>query len=408
MKKLFLFVAVMGLFIIGGAQQLVRQVIVLNEGPWNGPATIGSYDPQSGIYQNFDTIPARFASDVIIDSGFIYVAADTLLLKYNLLTKQLVAQQTAIGVRELCIWGNQLLVTRAEVANLPSYFLAYDKSNLSFIYELTTLSGRASEVKMLNDTAYVAVNDWGPMGKLAVIDLTNQVLQREVDLGPNGLNPENVEVTNGKVYTVNSMDWTNASVTTYDAVSTNFNNTLLNRPSGCAASVLHLNTVYFQTAGQNRLVEYSITTSSVFDSLAINQGIYGLGADPVNSLLYAGVTDFSTYGKVYLFDLLGALVDSFDVNVSPGTFAYDIVDITSVSFLTTEDFTLFPNPASHDISISTSHAGEYEIVDVTGRVLHAGSFESSFLLDVSDLNSGLYSLRLITTTGLATIRFMKD
>ena len=112
------------------ANPTLRQVVVLNEGPFGGPVTVGSYDPNTHQYNNFATVPAAFASAVIIDGNSIYVAADSLLLQYDLISKQLLHQVTVKGVRELCVWNNQLLVTRADIASLPSYFQVYNKNDL--------------------------------------------------------------------------------------------------------------------------------------------------------------------------------------------------------------------------------------------------------------------------------------
>src|ERR1035438_3791112 len=71
------------------AQYTVKQVIVLNQGTYSQtvPVTVGSYNLALHQYQKFDSIPeARFSSYVIIDSGFIYVAADSFLIKYDLNT----------------------------------------------------------------------------------------------------------------------------------------------------------------------------------------------------------------------------------------------------------------------------------------------------------------------------------
>ena len=81
------------------AQNVVNQVLILNEGRYDystgeieTPVTIGSYDPVTSIYSVVDTIEgARFASDMIINGDYFYIAADTQLLKYDLNTYELLA-----------------------------------------------------------------------------------------------------------------------------------------------------------------------------------------------------------------------------------------------------------------------------------------------------------------------------
>ncbi|MEK6615851.1 MAG: hypothetical protein AABZ32_07045, partial [Bacteroidota bacterium] len=272
-KKMLVVLTVVSTAQASFAQYNLQQVIVLNEGSWGGPVTVGSYNPSTKAYQNFDTLQARFATDVIIDGGFIYVAADTLLVKYDLNTKQKLVVQTGKGIRELAVWKNQLLVTRAEVNPLPSYFQVYDKNTLNFMYELPTVSERCAEVKVVNDTAYIAVNGWGSVGKLAVIDLNAQNENREIDLGPDGVNPENVEVErgNGKIYTVNSLNFADGSVTKYDVPSSSFVNTRLNRTASCSASALYLGNIYFQTSNENKVEVFSTNSLSIWDTLLLNK-----------------------------------------------------------------------------------------------------------------------------------------
>ena len=119
------------------AQNVVNQVLLLNEGRFDyatgeieTPVTIGSYDPVTSIYSVVDTIEgARFASDIIIDGDYFYVAADTQLLKYDLNTYELLASQSVTGVRNILIVNDNLFVSRGEYGiSFNSYFQIY--SNL--------------------------------------------------------------------------------------------------------------------------------------------------------------------------------------------------------------------------------------------------------------------------------------
>src|SRR6187402_2066578 len=83
------------------ATDYVHRVIILNEG-YNDfntgnqivPVTLATYDPATKAYAVFDTIEdARFATEALVDGDFIYVAADSFLLKYDRNTLELIAQQ---------------------------------------------------------------------------------------------------------------------------------------------------------------------------------------------------------------------------------------------------------------------------------------------------------------------------
>jgi hypothetical protein len=78
------------------------------------------------------------------------------------------------------------------------------------------------------------------------------------------------------------------------------------------------------------------------------------------------------------------------------------------------DFTLFPNPAKSLITISSTIIGSvkinYEIVDVLGKVVlqneHIGS--DKFAINVSDLNSGIYFVRLHVNNSVVVKKFVKE
>ncbi len=399
------------------AQYTLKQVIVLNEGPWGGPVTVGSYNPISKSYQNFDTLNARFATDVVIDSGFIYVAADTLLVKYDLNTKQKLAVQTVKGIREMAIWKNQILLTRAEVSPLPSYFQAYDKNNLNLIYNLSTVSERCAEVKVMNDTAYVAVNGWGSVGKLAVIDLNGQTEKREIDLGVNGLNPEAVYVSkvNGKILTQNNLDWSDGSVTKYDVSTNSFVNTRLNRSSGCSSSGYYLNNLYFQASNENKIGVFSATANSVWDSLLINKSIYSIGIDSVNARIYVGTTDYVSSGKVFSYDFFGALVDSFAVDISPSTFAFDVQNTTGISENNFDSHLLiYPNPVTDNLNIgfidAENEKATLTLTDVLGREIFQKQISTNIptAISLNEISKGIYFLKVKTENKSASKKIVKQ
>lgn len=426
MKKFYLLIATGIIAISMSAQQVqLKQVIILNEGPMGGPVTIGSYNPATKNYSQFDIISARFATDVIVENGFIYVAADSLLIKYDADTKQKLDEQTVPGIRELSIWNDQVLVTRGEINGLPSYFQSYDKYSLGLIYELPAVSDDAAEVKVIGDTAYVAVNGFGYVGKLAVVDLVYQTLNREIDLGPDGLNPENVEIgKNGKIITVNSLDWSNISVTKYDVNTSNFQSIKLGAGGGCGASSLsHLGSLYFQqgdnfngtteTLEKNLGVYDAQASLGFWDTLMINKQIYGMAVDSVTGRIYVSETDFFSFGKVFLFDFYGTVTDSFDVGVSPGTIAMDVRTLVGVGGNEIKDnrIQVRPNPSTGKFQVSIPNNPESELV--VQNILGEKVFESAMpdssnaVVDLSQCPNGIYFLTVKTGKGSVTEKIIK-
>ncbi len=402
------------------ASDYVHKVIVLNEGHYDYigmvqtvPVTVGAYNPMLHTYTTFDTIfNARFATHVVVSGSDIFVAADNQLIRYDADTYQRMATATVPGIRKISLWNNQLLVSRGEyLQTYSSYFQVYDKGDLHFIYELPVASGPqfASEGIVVKDNvAYIAINngfDWGnEVGLVGRVDLATQNYLTEVDLGSGGKNPENIILVNDQIFTVNNTDYTTASVSRVDISTLGVVTTNLMTSTGCGTSVVASNYVLFQPSGDISLGRFSMPTLSLDGLLSINRNIYGMAADEINSLLYVSETDYSTYGKIVMYDFAGALVDSFDVSVSPGNIALDIRTVAGINETTKAKHSLscVPNPAHEQATVIVNNknfSGDtFVLTDIAGRVVkNIFTDKPSFSLNVQSLDAGIYFLQSSTS-----------
>ena len=330
------------------AQNVVNQVLILNEGRYDyttgeiiTPVTIGSYNPVTSIYSVVDTIEgARFASDIIVNGDYFYVAADTQLLKYDLNTYDLLASQSVTGVRNILIVNDNLFVSRGEYGiSFNSYFQIYSKSDLTFISELDTSEGpkwTTQNMVHTDNKLYVAINngfEWGNEKSLiGVLDLTTLSYLEEIDLGSDATNPDNMLITDDYIYTVNNKNWSGASFSKLD-LSTHSSTTInvSDVSTGCGTSCLRGDKINFQISMDSVLLEWDpATLLSSGNPVGINQNFYELAYDEVNNYLYASKTDYSTYGKVYVYDSDNNLVSEFDCGVSPGTIVFDVRNTSSI------------------------------------------------------------------------------
>ncbi len=412
-------------------QAYLNQVIVLNEGYYNYttqtqdvPVTIGTYNPTTKVYHAFDTIAgSRFATDVLVDNNTIYAAADNKINMYDANSYALLHSVAVPGVRKLAIWNNQLLVSRGEyLVTYNSYFQVYDKSNLSFIYDLTTANGpqyAADKIVVQNDIAYLAVNngfDFGNYkGLIGVIDLTNHTYGAEIQLPNAATNPENLMIAGGTdLVTLNNNDFTNSSVSKIGIGSGTGTTNIVVSGSGCSTSALAAITgthyVLYQAFGDMQLGKYDLNNNTIAAPVAINKSIYGIAINPMNNEIYTGVTDFSTFGKVYIHYANGFPRDSFNVSVSPGNMAFDFRINSGIEQVNANEGLKVINSLVEnqvEISVNTEKATSISIIDAAGKTVQTGMYNPSVKIqqfDVTTLANGMY---LIRSGNGASARFIK-
>ncbi|MEO8589929.1 MAG: T9SS type A sorting domain-containing protein [Flavobacteriales bacterium] len=69
-----------------------------------------------------------------------------------------------------------------------------------------------------------------------------------------------------------------------------------------------------------------------------------------------------------------------------------------------EPLTVFPNPATDHVSITSPGTGTYILTDLQGRQVRSGGFANRTTIDVRDLLSGVYLLAMQTELGSTTRR----
>ena len=331
------------------SQDYVHQVLVLNEGYFNYtdseiviPVTIGSYDPNAEVYTSLDTIEgARFASDIVISNGFYYVAADTLLLKYDLVTNELLNSTVVPGIRNIAIHQDNIIVTRGEYQiSYSSYLQIYSTNDLSLSAEFDTINGpkwASQNLIVKDDIVYVAINngfEWSnEKGIIGMLDMSNMEYINEIDLGFDARNIDNMMTDGEFIYTVNNKDWSGASISKLDlSDNSSITTNIASASTGCGTSSFRGDKVIYQISNTSELFEWDPTLLNDNGTLLdINQGFYDLSYDYTNQYLYASVTDYTSFGKVSIYNNQNELVSEFDCGVSPGTMAFDVRNTTGLS-----------------------------------------------------------------------------
>ena len=336
--KFFLIICIFFSYSILSAQNYVHQILVLNEGiyDYESPVSVGSYNPISGNYTTVVEIDSsRFASDLIIDSTFFYVAADNKILKYHLDSYELIAQVFLDGVRKLAVHNDYLFVSRGDFSSFSSYFHVYNKSDLSFISDLDTINGPKVSTESLivnNDIVYVGINngfEWNNQeGLVGLINANTLEYISEINLGDDGKNPDNMMLYENHLYTVNNKDWTGSSISQINLASgIVVTKNISSAPTGCGTSCLRSGKIIYQISQDVKLFQWDPELGQDEDNsteIGSFDNFYELAEDQINQKFYASSTDFTSYGNIQVYDENFNLESTFTTGISPGTIIFDV------------------------------------------------------------------------------------
>jgi len=403
------------------ANSQLKEILVLNEGSYDYnsgrilvPVTVGIFDIAANAYQQVNIIDnARFASDIIIDQSNYWVAADQSILKFDLLSHQLLASMNLVGVRKLAIFNDLLIVTRGEyLKKLDAYVQIYNKNSFKLLFEIPSIDlPYTTESIIIKDSyAYIAVNngfDFGnEVGKIVKLNLNLMQIESIVDLGIDGKNPENLMIKDNLLLSLNNKNFTGSSVSLYNLESAGIETyNLTNVNSLCGTSVLAGESVIYQEINKTEVGKFNITDkqSGVFKDLG--RSFYGMNFDPTSKLLCAGETDFKTTGRVHIYDEQFNEKYLFDAGVAPGYFAFVDASLLASRNLQALEFEISPNPVVNKISIICKEAiVESQVLDFYGKLLLESNQKS---LELELLQPGVYVLCVKSRDQIGYKRFVK-
>ena len=417
MKHLFSTILI-SFSLLASAQHL-QQVLILNEGYFDytnnisvEPVKVGSYDVNNDTYTTVNTLSgARFASDMVIKDGFYYVAADSIIYKFDLNNHQEVTRTTCTGVRNLAVSNDKLIATRGDYDNttfmpifFESYLKVYNTSDLTLHTDFDTTNGpqyASQNILIRDDKAFVLINnafEWGnEKGIVGVIDLNQMTYGNEVDLGPDGKNPDNIMYSNGFIYTVNNKDWSGASVSKIDlnTLTLSATNNISTASTGCGTSCLKEGNIVYQISQDSTLIEYDVINMNNVGPIAnYNTNFYALAVDPTSGHLFASNTDFYSYGKVEIYDLMNNYINQFSTDITPGKIVFDVRFNTGIEESQNE-LVIFPNPANDVLNINGIGEGNYSIFNILGEVIYSHVFtQDNITIDISSLQTGKYFIQV--------------
>ena len=158
--------------------------------------------------------------------------------------------------------------------------------------------------------------------------------------------------------------------------------------------------------------------NSPFDrSLITNSGPFLLNAGQMQEVEYAFVTSFDSTSTTNA-NLLS--VAKLKTDVQKINAYYNLINkpncfltIGITELLKQNDFMLYPNPAKSFLTIKSTLEGsatvDYDVIDVLGKtIIKNETTNLNFNINITDLNSGIYFLRLKINNSIVVKKFVKE
>ncbi len=99
----------------------------------------------------------------------------------------------------------------------------------------------------------------------------------------------------------------------------------------------------------------------------------------------------------------------FNTNSFPSCLSVN--GINEVHINTIQKLTVYPNPASNLLSLQYAAKSKYinyEVYDLTGRLVLKGNLNDSNTISINSLNAGLYIIKIVDGVEVSTAKFLKD
>lgn len=408
--KTFIFNILFFFAVITVQAQPTGKLYVLNEGSSSVKGTLGVIDYSTDTYSHIDSLTA-YGNDVKVFLDKIYaVAGDGNIYVYD--TTTLTIQDTImsnarqIAFHESAITlGNEILVT----CNAKPYFRAYDlNGNMLYSLDSSKVRSITEGITVISDTAFIAANAFGSDSLVIAIDLISHDTIKTIKVAKN---PQNFILNNGILY-VNCLDYTGAT----GLVISKINLTTLQNAGNFVTNITSYgsftslgNKIYFNNNNSfsaSTIATYDLSTENI-DTNALNLSVYALKA--YENTLFATETDYATFGRVsYLQN--DTLAGTINTHISPRSIFYVENKTSALSEeILAEQFTVYPNPTTGKLIIQSENFKDfdYTLFDLSGKILRKSGFGVQNNLDLSNLKSGIYILKIQIENTIVTKKIIK-
>lgn len=147
-----------------------------------------------------------------------------------------------------------------------------------------------------------------------------------------------------------------------------------------------------------------------FSAIAVGSGIIFSGQDPILT-----ADEMTEYGLEGSFELCY----TFEIHAGPGSSTTDpdmsnnqaCITINrgevAISENVVSEVSIYPNPATSVLNVNAAGYSQVEVINMLGQVVYSNSISNNAQINVSDLNNGVYFVRLSGANGTTTQKFIK-
>jgi hypothetical protein len=398
------------------SQKSLSDVFVANGGNFsddNINVKIGNFDPGQSQYSNFSNVTARSVQDAIIDSNKLYVAADSLLIKYNADDQTELARTTIPGIRQIASYGDKIIATR-RYGVTSDHIQIHNTNDLSKDTAFTSSDG-CEGVVVIEDSAFISLPGASTLAKV------NLVNYQYTEFAPISAY-EGVE----SLYSKGDSSIVSISTLPSESDSTHINEFYLNTYQIGIISLqidasdgvqLLGDSIFIRTdtdsdfkdelvwgvsIDQGAIVNFSFHTDSVSGDLGAAE------FDPLNNEWYLTTTDFQSFGKTHIMSRQFDVKDSFDVEVSPEALALYYTGGTDVADRPTsnQQLNIYPNPVEQQFVIELQNFDQavqtVRVYDITGQQKveqPIKNYRSRISVNVDNLSPGMFLVEVEAENG---------
>ena len=135
--------------------------------------------------------------------------------------------------------------------------------------------------------------------------------------------------------------------------------------------------------------------------------------DDINEHYYFTQTDYSSYGKTFIYGINESVIDSFDVDISCEQIALDYRTFTGINITKkTTDIQLYPTPTTNTLFITTNiMINTIRIFDLSGKLViqKDNLTPGRHSVDLHHLKNGVYVLQILSSNNqLITHKIIKS